>query len=261
MDKLHNFMEDIYKPFLDEIQASIENQGRNDSIKQSANEFLEKSIESRYSYNFTWLGRPIIQYPQDILAFQEIVFKVKPDLIIETGIAHGGSLVLSASILNLLDQQENIERSMSKRKVLGIDIDIRAHNKKALENHFLFDYIQLIEGSSISNSVAEKVEDFSSSYKNILVCLDSNHSHKHVLEELKIYSKLTSVNSYCIVFDTLAENLPKGMIKNRPWGKGDNPMTAVDEFLLTNNSFVQDQSIDNKLLISANPRGYLRRVN
>jgi len=254
-------MEDIYEPFLEEITIAIENQGGDESIKKSANEFLEKSIESRYSYNFTWLGRPIIQYPQDVLAFQEIVFKVKPDLIIETGIAHGGSLVLSASILNLLDQQENIERKMSKRKVLGIDIDIRTHNKKALENHFLYDYIKLIEGSSISKSVAEKVEEFSSSYKNILVCLDSNHSHKHVLEELKIYSKLTSINSYCIVFDTLTENLPKGMIKNRPWGKGDNPMTAVDEFLSTNSSFVPDKSIDNKLLISANPKGYLRRVN
>ena len=254
-------MEDIYKPFLEEITASIENQGGNESIKKSANEFLEKSIESRYSYNFTWLGRPIIQYPQDILAFQEIVFRVKPDLIIETGIAHGGSLILSASILNLLDQQENIERTNSKRKVLGIDIDIRSHNKKALENHFLYDYIHLIEGSSISKLVSEKVAEFSYGYKNILVCLDSNHSHKHVLEELKIYSKLTSINSYCIVFDTLCENLPEGMIKNRPWGKGDNPMTAVDEFLSTNSSFTQDQSIDNKLLISANPKGYLKRVN
>ena len=254
-------MEDIYKPFLEEISISIENQGKNESIRDSANEFLEKSIESRYSYNFTWLGRPIIQYPQDILAFQEIVFRVKPELIIETGVAHGCSLILSATILNLLDQQENIERKLSKRKVLGIDIDIRTHNKKALENHFLYDYIELIEGSSISKLVAHQVEEFSNRYKTILVCLDSNHSHKHVLEELKIYSKLTSINSYCIVFDTLTENLPKGMIKNRPWGKGDNPMTAVDEFLSTNNSFVPDHSIDNKLLISANPKGYLRRIN
>jgi cephalosporin hydroxylase len=228
--------------------------------------FMLESTLPKYSYNFTHLGRPIIQYPQDIVAMQELIWQIKPDLIIETGIAHGGSLILSASMLALLDMSEAIESAttinpaQSNRKVLGIDIDIRAHNRAAIEAHPMSSRIQMLEGSSIAPEMIEQVKQIASNYQRILVCLDSNHTHDHVLAELEAYAPLTSKDSYCVVFDTIIEDMPDDMFPDRPWGKGNNPKTAVWEFLKNHDQFVIDKHIENKLLITVAPDGYLKRV-
>lgn len=231
-----------------------------------ANNFMLESILEKYSYNFTWQGRPIIQYPQDIVAAQELIWQVKPDLIIETGIAHGGSLILSASMLSLLDYCDAVETGKVldpkkiHRKVLGIDIDIRQHNREAIEAHSMFHRIEMIQGSSIAPEIISQVYDFSKDYQKIMVFLDSNHTHEHVLEELKAYAPLTSIDSYCVVFDTIIEDLPDDMFPDRPWSRGNNPKTAVWEFLKTSDQFIIDKEIENKLLITVAPDGYLKRV-
>jgi len=216
------------------------------------------------------LGRPAIQYPQDMIAIKELIWQIKPDLIIETGIAHGGSLILSASMLALLDICEAITLSDdeanvfnpkdSKRKVIGIDIDIRSHNRKAIEDHPMSSRIQMIQGSSIDHLIIEKVKNIASGYKRILVCLDSNHSHEHVLAELQAYAQLVSVGSYCVVFDTIIEDMPIEMFSDRPWGPNNNPKTAVWEYLKTHPEFEIDKQIPNKLLITVAPDGYLKRI-
>ena len=212
------------------------------------------------------MGRPIIQYPQDMVAMQELIWSIKPDLIIETGIAHGGSLILNASILAQLDMCEAIEAGLSfnpkesRRKVLGIDIDIRAHNRAAIEAHPMASRIQMIQGSSIAPEIIEQVRQVASYYKRFLVCLDSNHTHEHVLAELEAYAPLTSVGSYCVVFDTIVEDLPAEMFPDRPWGPGNNPKTAVWQYLKSHPEFEVDKSIQNKLLITVAPDGYLKRV-
>ena len=230
------------------------------NIEKISEDFLKLSIQSKYSYNFEWFGRPIIQYPQDIVAFQEIISSTKPDLIIETGIAHGGSLILSASLLCILDLLEGKDPRESKRSVIGIDIDIRKHNKEATLNHPLSYKIKLIEGSSIDQNIIKEVENISKQYNRVLVALDSNHSHNHVLRELEAYANLVSKDSYCIVFDTIIENLPKNSFPNRNWDVGNNSMTAVKEWLNSNSNFTIDKEIDKKLLISCAPNGYLKRL-
>ncbi|NOR71477.1 MAG: cephalosporin hydroxylase [Methylomarinum sp.] len=227
---------------------------------------LRVGVIGSYPYNFEWLGRPIIQYPQDILAMQELIWTIKPDLIIETGIAHGGSLIFSASMLALLDMGEAIENGAtinprdSKRKVLGIDIDIRTHNRDAIEAHAMSSRIQMIQGSSIAQDVIDQVREIAKSYKRVLIFLDSNHTHEHVLAELKAYADLTSVGSYCVVFDTLIEDMSADMFLDRPWGPGNNPKTAVWEYLKTHPEFEIDKMIQNKLLITVAPDGYLKRI-
>jgi cephalosporin hydroxylase len=227
---------------------------------KTATEFLLQSISDRYSYNFSWLCRPIIQYPQDIVAFQELVSTVKPGLIIETGIAHGGSLVLSASMLCLLDVMEGLDPRQSPRKVVGVDIDIRPHNRQALDEHPLRFKMELIEGSSIDPEIIQQVRSHADVVDRVLVSLDSNHTHEHVLAELNAYADLVSIGSYCIVFDTVVEDLPAGSFPDRPWDVGNNPKTAVHEWLKTHPEFEIDKDIDNKLLISVAPDGYLKRI-
>jgi len=219
-------------------------------LKFLSRNFIIKSIEHKYSYNFKWLDRPIIQYPQDIVMIQEIIWKVKPDLIIETGIAHGGGLIFYASMLELLEKGE----------VLGIDINIRKHNRKEIEKHRMFKRIKMIEGSSTDENIVSQVSKIVKKHKQIMVCLDSLHTHEHVLKELNIYSEFVSKGSYLIVFDTIIEYMPKGFFKNRPWDKGNNPATAVKEFLKKNKSFIRDKEIENKLLITVAPKGYLKRI-
>jgi len=229
-------------------------------ITLSASQFFARSHQLQYSYNFSWLNRPIIQYPQDIVAFQELVSAAKPDLIIETGIAHGGSLVFSASLLSLLDVMDGLDPRQSSRKVVGVDIDIRPHNRKALNEHPLRFKMELIEGSSTAPEIIQQVRSHADGAERVLLSLDSNHTHEHVLAELNAYADLVSVGSYCIVFDTAIEDLPAGSFPHRPWDKGNNPKTAVHEWLKINPEFKIDKDIDNKLLISVAPDGYLKRV-
>ncbi len=252
--------------FKKEMKDRLERNGKNSRLIEAAHRFTLESTLPKYSYNFSSLGRPIIQYPQDMVAMQEIIWDVKPDLIIEMGIAHGGSLILSASMLALLDMCDAIEAgsamnpAQSKRKVLGVDIDIRAHNRKAIEVHPMASRIQMIEGSSIDPNIIEQVYQVAKNYNRILICLDSNHAHDHVLEELKAYAPLTSIGSYCIVFDTIVEDLPADMFPDRPWGPGNNPKTAVWEYLKSHPEFEIDKSIQHKLMITVAPDGYLRRI-
>lgn len=251
--------------FQDEMAGRISAIAENRALNESAADFLRQSIGPKYSYNFHWMGRPIIQYPQDMVAMQEIIWARRPDLVIETGIAHGGSLILSASMLALLDMQDAIETGtsfdprLSSRKVLGIDIDIRAHNRAAIEAHPMASRIEMIQGSSIAQEVIDQVKAFAKPYSRILICLDSNHTHDHVLAELEAYAPLTSVGSYCVVFDTVVEDLPSEAYPDRPWGKGDNPKTAVWKYLETHPEFEIDHSIDQKLMITVAPDGFLKR--
>jgi cephalosporin hydroxylase len=233
---------------------------------RTALDFLITTAPYKYSYNSMWLGRPAIQLPQDTVAMQELIWSVRPDLIIETGIAHGGSLVFSASMLALLDISDAIERGSmldpqkSERKVLGIDIDIRPHNRSAIKAHPMASRIEMIQGSSTDPDIIAQVQAIAARYSRILVCLDSNHTHEHVLAELQAYAPLTSVGSYCVVFDTIVEDLPKEMFPDRPWGPGNNPKTAVWEFLKANPEFEIDKNIPNKLLITVAPDGFLMRT-
>ncbi|MBU2621300.1 MAG: cephalosporin hydroxylase family protein [Proteobacteria bacterium] len=243
-------------PFEREVQDRIASNAEDRTLKNSAQAFMRASITPKYSYNFFWLGRPIIQYPQDIIAMQEIIWSVKPDLIIETGIAHGGSLIFSASMLELNAACGGPQDA----EVLGVDIDIRAHNREAIEAHPMFKRITMIQGSSIAPDIIAQVHEHAKGYERILVCLDSNHTHEHVLAELEAYASLVSIGSYCIVFDTIIEDMPDNMFPDRPWGKGNNPKTAVREFLKTNNRFEIDKEMENKLLITVAPDGYLKRV-
>jgi cephalosporin hydroxylase len=258
-------MTNTHNDFLEECRARISSYP-NTEIQRAANEFMRASTQPKYSYNFSWMGRPIIQYPQDMVAMQELIWSIKPDLIIETGIAHGGSLIFSASMLAQLDMCDAIEARISfnpkesRRKVLGIDIDIRAHNRMAIEAHPMASRIQMIQGSSIAPEIIDQVKKVASGYNRILVCLDSNHTHEHVLAELEAYAPLTSVGSYCVVFDTVVEELPADMFPDRPWGPGNNPKTAVWEYLKTHPGFMSDQSIHNRLLITVAPDGYLKRL-
>ena len=244
-------MNEIEK-FNKEKEGNILLQGDNEKLKETATAFMNASISARYSYNFNWLGRPIIQYPQDMIAMQEIIWDIKPDLIIETGIAHGGSLIFYASILELI----------GKGEVVGVDIDIREHNRKEIENHPLFKRITMIQGSSIDPEIVEEVRKHTEDKKVILVTLDSNHTHDHVLEELKMYAPFVSLNSYLVVYDTIVEKLPENHLEGnvRPWGIGDNPWTALTTFISDNPEFEIDQSINNKLLISVAPDGYLKKI-
>lgn len=257
---------DKHQEFRNEVTNNIQNQGQDASLNKQSINWIKDSAKYNYSYNFSWFDRPIIQLPQDILAMQELIWKIRPDLIIETGIAHGGSLIFSASMLAMLDYCDASEHGAqlnpkeSKRKVLGVDIDIRGHNSEAIAQHPLAHLIEMIEGSSIAEQTIAQVKNIAGNYKNILVCLDSNHTHQHVLEELKAYAELASLNSYCVVFDTIIDDMPDNMFPDRPWGKENNPKTAVHEFLQSNDNFIIDDAIDKKLLITVAPDGYLKRV-
>jgi cephalosporin hydroxylase len=258
---------DLFIKFKGECADNIARNGEDLSWVSDSRAWLSKAFEHKYMYNFSWMGRPIIQVPNDILAMQELIWQVKPDLIIETGIAHGGSLILSASMLSLLDYCDAIDQGAMLdpkapiRRVLGLDIDIRAHNRKAIETHPMANRIDMIEGSSIDPTIIAQVQDIARGYERVLVCLDSNHTHEHVLAELEAYSPLVSVGSYCVVFDTIVEDMPAEMFPDRPWGPGDNPKTAVWDYLKIHPEFEIDKQMDHKLLISVAPDGYLKRVS
>ena len=252
--------------FKKEIAGRISDMMDNKPLNDLALEFLQATTKPQYSYNFHWQDRPIIQYPQDIVAMQELIWSVKPDLIIETGIAHGGSLIFSASMLALLDMCDAIEAgtvmdpSKSSRKVLGIDIDIREYNLSAIREHPMASRIEMLEGSSIDPEIFTKVQKAAEGYERVLVCLDSNHTHDHVRNELELYAPLTSVGSYCVVFDTLIEDMPANEYPDRSWGPGNNPKTAVWDYLKTHSEFEVNKSIPAKLLITVAHDGFLKRI-
>jgi cephalosporin hydroxylase len=242
-------MSDVQQ-FANEVAQSIEGLARDREMQRRSVEWLAASLPHRYSYNFTWMGLPIIQYPQDMVAMQEIIWRVRPDVIIETGVAHGGSLVFYASILELL----------GRGRVIGVDIEVRPHNRAAIEAHPMARRIDLVEGSSISGPVLKRVRELAGTSRRTIVVLDSNHTHEHVLSELHAYSGLVSVGSYCVVMDTVVEDMPADFFPDRPWSVGNNPKTAVQAFLAGDNRFEIDSSIPAKLLITVAPDGYLRRV-
>lgn len=261
----------------DQVNTNIAKNAADMAIQRQSMEWILASARNDYSYNFSWLDRPIIQYPQDVVAMQELIWKIRPDLIIETGIAHGGSLVFSASLLALIEycdaarNCEMLDPENPTRKVIGVDIDIRQHNRAAIENHPMAGRIHMIQGSSIDRKVIQQIHHLSKGYKKILVCLDSMHTHNHVLAELEAYAPLVSKGSYCVVFDTIIEDMPEGFFSNRPWNRGNNPKTAVFEFIKRLNEkrtkaadgsrlkFEIDKRIENKLLITVAPDGYLKR--
>jgi cephalosporin hydroxylase len=242
--------------FEDEVAQRLAANRANTRLNQAAMAFTLESTVPKYSYNFAWLGRPIIQYPQDIVAMQEIIWRIQPDLIIETGIAHGGSLLFYASMLELVAATGGPSDGM----VVGIDIDIRAHNRVAIESHPMARRVTMIEGSSVADEVITTLRGIANGRERVLVCLDSNHTKAHVLSELELLAPLTSVGSYCVVFDTIVEHLPADTYADRPWGPGNSPKAAVAAFLQGNPGFVVDEDIDAKLLISMAPGGYLKRI-
>jgi cephalosporin hydroxylase len=253
--------------FQDETRQRLKSVRADAKLLAHARAFTESSVAAKYSYNFLWLGRPIIQYPQDMVAMQELVWATRPDLIIETGIAHGGSLVLSASLLTLLDYAdaaasgELLDPRAPRRRVLGIDIDIREHNRKAILAHPLAGRIDMLQGSSTAPDIIAQVAEVARGFERVMVCLDSNHTHEHVLAELRAYAPLVSPGCYCVVFDTVIEDLPAGVYPDRPWDIGNNPRTAVKAYLATHPEFVVDEDIEARLLVTVAPGGYLRRLD
>jgi len=251
--------------FAQERRDRLARYAQDTTFQTMSRDWLQASMQRQYVYNFDWMGRPIIQYPQDMVAMQELVWRVRPDLIIETGIAHGGSLVLSASLLALLDMSDAIEAGttmdarVSRRKVLGVDIDIRAHNRTAIEAHPMASRIEMIQGSSIAPEVVQQVRDFAKGYQRVLVCLDSMHTHEHVLRELEAYAPLVTPGSYCVVFDTFVEDMPPHFFADRPWDVGNNPKTAVRYWLAGHAEFEVDTDMEQRLQVTVAPHGFLHR--
>ena len=264
--------------FFAEVAGNVSGLAADADLHALSRIWVREIARHKYAYNFCWMGRPIIQFPTDVIAVQELVWHVRPDLIIETGIAHGGSVVFSAALLALLDYADAVEQGRTvdpqnpSRRVLAVDIEIRPHNRAAIESHPMHQRIMMLEGSSVAPEVISSVTDIADQYKNVMVLLDSNHTHNHVVAELKAYGPLVTQGSYCVVFDTLIEQVPDHLSAGKPWGIGNNPMTAVNSFLasLADRSVIArdgnplgfeiDSFIDDKLLISAAPRGFLKRI-
>lgn len=257
---------DPVKAFQQEREQAIASYRQDEPFEQLSQRFLQRSMEQRYVYNFDWLGRPVIQYPQDMCAVQEVVWATQPDVIIETGIAHGGSLILSASLLAMLDYADAVATSTvldpaaPKRKVIGIDIDIRAHNRAAIESHPMASRIDMIQGSSVDPATVQQVADAVGDPQRVMVCLDSMHTHDHVLAELEAYAPMVTPGCYCIVFDSFVEDMPKGFFKDRPWDVGNNPKTALHAWLTNNPDFRIDADMATKLQVTVCPDGFLKRA-
>ena len=248
-----------------DVERNIRKLGDDRDLQALSRTWIKDATQYNYTHNFTWMGVPIIQLPQDVIAMQELVWLAKPDLIIETGIAWGGSLIFYASMLALLDESEASGRRQAdttrpKRRVLGVDIDIRAHNRIAIKTHPMAGRIEMIEGSSTAPETIVAVRTRAKESRCVMVCLDSDHTHKHVLAELNAYAPLVTRGSYCVVFDTLIEDRLPGSFPGRAWGKGNNPKTAVWEYVKTHPEFEIDRSIHAKLLITAAPDGFLKRI-
>ena len=234
--------------FKEEVRRNIAGLEGDKDVQALSRIWIREIARHRYAYNFTWLGRPVIQFPQDMMAIQELIWSIKPDVVIETGVAHGGSILFSASMLELVG---------GEGYVIGIDIDIRKHNRTEIEAHPLSRRVRLIEGSSVDDAVVSQVREMVGEGKKVLVILDSNHTHEHVLRELELFSPFVREGSYLVVYDTLIEDMPVDLVGDRPWGPGNNPKTAVWEFLETNKRFKIDKDLEAKLSITVAPDGYL----
>ena len=247
-------MENIMNPndeFLEERKKAILKMGKDKEFQDISLNWILKSNEYKYGYSFTWMGRPIIQFPNDMFILQELIWQIKPDLIIETGIAHGGSIIFSASMLELVG---------GEGKVVGIDIDIREHNRVEIEKHPMMKRIIMLEGSSTDDKIIDQVYKIATDKTTVMIFLDSSHTHKHVLDEMNAYAKLVSQGSFMVVFDTCIELFADGYCHDRAWDVGNNPMTAVNEFLNNNDDFILDEIVNSKAVITAAPRGFLKRV-
>ena len=242
--------------FAGAVRSRIAAQGKNINLVTSAGKFLEAGLKTKYIYNFSWLGRPIIQTPQDIVALQEVVFRTKPDVIIDIGIARGGSIVFFASMLEL----DALYGGNVDATVLGIEIDLRCQNRDAIKDSPLPKRIELIDGSSLSPEVISQVAGYIRNKKTVMVCLDSLHTHAHVLAELDVYSKFVTSGAYCIVFDTSIEGMDDSLFEDRPWKTGNSPGSAVKEFLSREDDFLINECINDQLIITMNKNGYLKRI-
>jgi cephalosporin hydroxylase len=241
---------DPIERFKKERQAAISAMGQDEDLKKKSLDWMIVADKYLYTYNYTWLGRPIIKYPNDIVASQEIIWSVKPDLIVETGIAHGGSAVFSASMLQLL----------GRGRVVAVDIDIRKHNRVLIEQHPMCERITMLQGSSIDPEIVRQVAGYVKKSHVVMVFLDSSHTHDHVLQELRLYSPFVTVGSYMVLPDTFVELFPRGHYKGKPVDVGNNPMTALRSFMKENDNFVIDTAINDKLCITEGFDGYLKRV-
>lgn len=225
--------------------------GADPEIQRLDRELTIVSDEHDYSYMWNWLGLPIIQMPADIVVTQEIIWQNRPQVIIETGVARGGSVVLHASMLQLIGEGQ----------VVAVDIDIRPHNRAAVEEHPLAYRVTLIEGSSVEADVLDQLEAAIGDAERVMVVLDSNHTHEHVLAEIELYTRFVTPGQFMIVADTLVEDLPYQEHRPRPWGPGDNPKTAVDQYLKENPGVYEvDEVVNSKLLLTSSRGGYLRKL-
>ncbi len=257
--------ERIYKKYHENYEKRIDIQNNENMWQKTFDWMFDKSMW-KYQYNFDWCNFAIVQYPQDIIAFEELIYTVKPDLIIETGISQGGSLIFSASMLAMLEYEEAFENNElldpknPRRMVLGVDIKLESHTKKALSESCHSNRIKILEGSSVDASIIKNVHEYSKTFNKVMVFLDSHHRATHVIEELNNYASIVSLGSYCVVGDTITEYMPQGSYISRGWGKGKSPKTAIDIFLKENDSFEIDTKIQNKLLITSCLNGFLKRI-
>jgi len=241
----------VLRKFKKNVDKNIKSMSRDKELKRKSISWMLHADKYKYTYNYRWMGIPIIKFPNDIVVLQEIIWKVKPDVIIETGIAHGGSIIFSATMMDLIG---------NNGLVIGIDVDIRKHNRLEIEKSKFYNRIKMIEGSSTSNKIVNKIKKYIKPKHKVMVFLDSNHTYSHVKNEIEIYSKLVTKNSYLVVEDTFTEYFPKNYFSNRPWDVGNNPIIAIKEFLKKNKNYKIDKNINDKLSITETFDGYLKRI-
>jgi len=252
---MNNFL--IPTDYKTQIENRIDESNSDEALQKVKKDLLNQMNWKQYAYNFTWFGRPVIQIPQDTITFQELIWEVKPDLIIETGIAHGGSLIFSASMLALLEAFELVTSPL----VLGVDIEIRKHNKIEIENHPASKWINMIEGSSADQKIISQVFSIAATKKRVMVFLDSNHTHDHVLQELRAYTPLVTIGSYCVILDTGVEEIdPSAIAANRQWCRGNSPKSALNEFLINNDNFILDDFYHEKAWVTSAPGGFIKKI-
>ncbi len=241
---------DDRQEFLANRKQKSQDLGADKALFEKSKDLIYDLDRHDYSYLWTWMGIPIIQLPADVLATQEVIWKTKPDIIIETGVARGGSVLFMASIVEM----------MGNGQVIGVDIDIRTHNRESIEAHPMSKRVTLIEGGSVDKDVLEKVRAEIPDGARVMVVLDSDHSRDHVLAECRAYGPMVTKDCYLVVADTLVghvneENAPKN--RSQLWYKGNDPLTATNDFLEEQDRFQVDAVTNGKLVLSSSPGGYL----